>query len=320
MVDTVSSSGLTPSYPEDKKLPIGELQNRDALKADQLQGVIHPAMNPDIKPTVLGGVTSKAKINETGHNPETEQLRDDINKTNQFLTAVLAFFWTALSYLNIFAYFYKKPELSLTAPGEVEKIKAEKMEVSGEQLSQAAQFLISYLAKNEESLNAEGIFRISGRQPVVNQIIDKLMHASSGNQHDEISKVDPQPSSFDVAAALKQLFGQMNLFGSPELKKQFLEVGNELISSGMKPEETIERLKALVGQLSDQQKNDLSAMLDLLGKVEQHKDVNLMTFSNLAIVFGPRLVTIEDPIEILQATKQTNAVAENLIVYRDKIF
>lgn len=319
MVDKISDGGLPPSYPEDKKVPIDDLKNRDALKADQLQGVINPTQTMP-KATVLGGVTSKAKINETGHNPETEQLRDSFNKTNQFLAAVLAFFWTALSYLNIFAYFYKKPELSLTAPGEVEKIKAEK-EVSGEQLSQAAQFLISYLAKNEESLNAEGIFRLSGRQPVVNQIIDKLLHAPSGNQQDEISKMDPKPSSFDVAAALKQLFGQMNLFGrSPELKRQFLEVGNELLSSGMKSEETIERLKALVGQLSDQQKKDLTSMLDLLGKVEQHKSVNLMTFSNLAIVFGPRLVVIEDPIEMLQATKQTNAVAENLIVYRDKIF
>ena len=65
----------------------------------------------------------------------------------------------------------------------------------------------------------------------------------------------------DLTGALKEIFGQMSLFSSTELKEKFLRVPE------LNEEEKVVQLKELVEQLPDQQQKALKAMIELLAKV-----------------------------------------------------
>lgn len=87
MVDKITGGGVPPFFPEEDKKPL--LGDAEVQKADQMLGVIG-SVDTQPKKTRLGGVTTKTKIEETGHNPQTEQLRQNAISSNQFLMAIMA--------------------------------------------------------------------------------------------------------------------------------------------------------------------------------------------------------------------------------------
>lgn len=306
------------AYPSDKpdfkekQALLAEMlkKNPNVLKVNKMQSAIKPDMKE--KASMTGAVASKSKIEESGHNPETEQLRKEVKETGRFFSTLLAFIKTALSYLNIFAYFHKKPEKSSIASEEIE-IPEVKRSVSPEKLSDASILLIATLAKNEAYLKEEGIFRISGSKATVDELVKQLTESSTGDLQEKLSSMDPPPSVHDLTGALKEIFGQMTLFSGPELKKKFLQLG-------ISEESRIAQLKELVGQLPDEEQKALKDMIELLAKVSEFKDENQMTVSNLAVVFGPRLVSIQDPMEMMSSFKQINEATESLINHQKRIF
>lgn len=281
------------------------------VKVNQMQSKMNPGMNPG-DPKIAGSVSAK-EIEKTGRHADAQKVKETQIRSGNFLFAVLSFIRTLLSYLNIFAYFYKQTE---TASVKSEKIESPETKTAAtpDGLSRAANILISFLANDETALRQEGIFRLSGNKNVNQELVNKLTQSTPAVSQDELSEIDRN----SLTGALKELFGQMNLFGSPELTDKFLQLGRKI--NGLGEEEKRAELKGLVGQLPEQQQKDLNAMLGLLSKVTEFKDVNKMAASNLAIVFGPQLLPNLNPIELYGAIKEINLLTENLITHREQIF
>lgn len=283
----------------------------DVVKVDQMRSAIDSGMKPDA--SRIGGTVSKTRIEEAGHRPEAHKVKEAQKQSWNFLSAIISFIRTALSYLNIFAYFYKEPKTAAVMSEKIESPAAEGAS-SPEVLSRAANLLISFLAKDENALKQEGIFRLSGSKVVNDELVKRLTQSSVTLSEEELSKINPN----SLTGALKEIFGQMDLFGSPKLTENFLQLGTKI--NGLSEEEKIAELKKLVGELPEQQQKDLNAMLALLAKITEFKDVNKMAASNLAIVFGPQLVPNLNPVEFMAAFKQINLLTENLITYQKRIF
>ena len=175
---------------KEKQAMLAEMfkKNPNALKVNRMQSAIQPEMKKDA--SLSGAVASKTKIKESGHNPETEQLRKEVKETGRFFSTLLAFIKTALSYLNIFAYFNKKPEEASTASEKIESPEVRRS-VSPEKLSEAANLLISYLEKNEAYLKEEGIFRLSGSKTTIDELVKLLTESSISELREKFSSMDP---------------------------------------------------------------------------------------------------------------------------------
>jgi hypothetical protein len=242
-----------------------------------------------------------------------------INKIIQdWIAKVISFFRTALSYINIFAYFKKAKNVEQST-----KVQQTKVKLNQEHINQATQQLVAYF-NEKANLNQVGIFREPGTVSKVKNLLAELEKSSRFN----IGSLNPSPTTNDLASALKQWYTRhVCLFGTPDLREEILEVGKKIGQGDTQnDDDTIAGLKKLIEKLSDDQKANLKSLIEIFVKVIRASSKNKMTAENLGIAFGTGLAPLTENAsdnEImgeLQDVPILIKVTTQLIIYYTKVF
>jgi len=168
------------------------------------------------------------------------------------------------------------------------------------------------------SLDVEGIFRRSGSLVEV----QKLRRRYNNGEQVNLNEIrDPHVVCGVLKLFLRELPEPLLTF---ELYSQFLElpVGQSSGDTPLADDELSQQIAALLLKLPKPNLWLLRAICTFLLEVAQHSDRNRMTFTNLAVVFGPNLLrnADEDVMLIAQHTPIVNNIACYLMAHSDSIF
>lgn len=179
---------------------------------------------------------------------------------------------------------------------------------SGEAIPRVVSSCIRFI--NLHGLQHEGIFRVPGSQVQVNEIRSAFERGE-----------DPLDSSYtgndvdSVAGVLKLYFRGLEKPLFPN------EMFHDLLCSlQLETQDRVVPLKKLVQQLPITVTLVLRYLFAFLNHLSQYSDENMMDPYNLAVCFGPTLVSIpegEDPVSV-QA--HVNEVVKTIIIYQERIF
>ena len=153
---------------------------------------------------------------------------------------------------------------------------------------------------NLDGVRLEGIFRISGSSSSLRQLADQLCSQQPLN----LSGYDVH----EVASLLKLYLRELAVPVIPlHLYDRFLSV---IDHSGVIDEQLIQQA---IQELPAENKSILQLLFAFLDVVTSHQSVNKMSASNLAIVFGPTLLRIEDPLAGLQDASEQSTIVQYLL-------
>ncbi|XP_077335140.1 rho GTPase-activating protein 4 isoform X3 [Lithobates pipiens] len=179
---------------------------------------------------------------------------------------------------------------------------------SGEAIPRVVSSCIRFI--NLHGLQHEGIFRVPGSQVQVNEIRSAFERGE-----------DPLDSSYtgndvdSVAGVLKLYFRGLE---KPLFPNDMFH--DLLCSLQLETQDRVVHLKKLVQQLPITVTLVLRYLFAFLNHLSQYSDENMMDPYNLAVCFGPTLVSIpegEDPVSV-QA--HVNEVVKTIIIYQERIF
>ncbi|GAM18319.1 hypothetical protein SAMD00019534_014940 [Acytostelium subglobosum LB1] len=145
-------------------------------------------------------------------------------------------------------------------------------------------------------LSTEGLFRVSPNQHEVDQFKEALNKCSLANMDALFAKHGPH----HLAAVFKNFFRDMI---PPLLTHELFDTIVEIGDRECDAKEKIPSIRAMLANLPPCNQATMQVLLLLLCCVGQSSDKNKMSYSNLAIVFGPNLVkpahqTIETSLKI----------------------
>jgi Rho GTPase-activating protein 44 len=168
---------------------------------------------------------------------------------------------------------------------------------------QSVEFLSTY------ALQEEGILRLSAGD-IEKKTLKKMLD-------DGCQVTLASYSVHAVAAVLKEYFRELPTPLIPfELYQQFVNSYNTHVTgSGLSAIPPI-HLKELIFQIQPQNRRVLLSLIAMLFKVSTYSDVNKMTPSNLAIVFGQNLLrsNSSDLMKVMSDTTAVNGVIESMII------
>ncbi|XP_018408826.1 PREDICTED: rho GTPase-activating protein 4 isoform X4 [Nanorana parkeri] len=179
---------------------------------------------------------------------------------------------------------------------------------SGEAIPRVVSSCIRFI--NLHGLQHEGIFRVPGSQAQVNEIRsafergeDPLDSSYSGNDVDS------------VAGVLKLYFRGLEKPLFPN------EMFNDLLYSlQLETQDRVAHLKKLVSQLPPIVTLVLRYLFAFLNHLSQYSDENMMDPYNLAVCFGPTLVSIPEGQDPVSVQAHVNEVVKTIIIYQERIF
>lgn len=164
---------------------------------------------------------------------------------------------------------------------------------------------------NLHGLQHEGIFRVNGSQAQVSEIRnafergeDPLIDSFSGHDVDS------------VAGVLKLYFRGLE---KPLFPKDMF---HDLLAS-VQIESTTERVSHLRKSMEGHSKPVLVVLrylFSFLNHLSQYSDENMMDPHNLAVCFGPTLISIPDEQDPVSVQAHVNEVVKTIIVHQEKIF
>ncbi|RKP25283.1 Rho GTPase activation protein [Syncephalis pseudoplumigaleata] len=161
-------------------------------------------------------------------------------------------------------------------------------------------------------MDLEGIYRKTGPN---SQLRGIMVHLSKGDIPDLI---DSEEFS-DIASITSILKLYLRELPDPlltyELYPRFIDV-MDLTTE----EERIKAMAGVIAQLPSVNKKTLKCLCDHLIRVGAQSDVNLMTFKNLAVVFGPTLMRSADPDREFLDMGAKNAVVEFILKHSARLF
>ena len=334
------------SIPGNSEMPLTKFQKNQQMvkgwyekqtevqKTHNVQTVTHPETKK--KWPAVAAIVPQAKVEQAGQNPDAREVKENVKKSNHFLNSLLALIKGAIS--RFLSNFSKKGTTDANIPiapkapplpGEIRIALATTVspealtppETSSHAFNQMMSFII------EERLAGmvmqEGIFRVSGSKSHVDKIVKQLTDSPNVElrkvfSEEELTKpTSPEYlSGDDFATALKEIVGQMNIFGSPDMTHQILTAAESLGDTEVPEADKIMTLRIISQKLPPNVKKDLAFLMELLCLVADNKWANKMGASNLALIFGPRLIK---EVKIGDLNKLKIAI-ENLINYQNKIF
>ncbi|KAM8934231.1 rho GTPase-activating protein 4 [Pelodytes ibericus] len=180
---------------------------------------------------------------------------------------------------------------------------------SGESIPRVVSSCIRFI--NLHGLQHEGIFRVPGSQAQVNEIRsafergeDPLDDSCSGHDVDS------------VAGVLKLYFRGLERPLFPN------EMFNDLLSCIQldTAQDRVTLLKKLVSQLPSAVTLVLRYLFAFLNHLSHYSDENMMDPYNLAVCFGPTLVSIPDGQDPVSVQARVNEVVKTIIIYQERIF
>ncbi|KAM3911917.1 rho GTPase-activating protein 4 isoform 2-T2 [Leptodactylus fuscus] len=179
---------------------------------------------------------------------------------------------------------------------------------SGEAIPRVVSSCIRFI--NLHGLQHEGIFRVPGSQVQVNEIRSAFERGE-----------DPLDSSYtgndvdSVAGVLKLYFRGLEKPLFPN------DMFNELLSSlQLEIPDRVAHLKNLVLQLPSTVTLVLRYLFAFLNHLSQYSDENMMDPYNLAVCFGPTLVSIPEGQDPVSVQAHVNEVVKTIIIYQERVF
>ncbi|XP_069501512.1 rho GTPase-activating protein 4 isoform X4 [Ambystoma mexicanum] len=189
--------------------------------------------------------------------------------------------------------------------GDLEKF----VQDSGQTVPEVVQSCIRFI--NLHGLQHEGIFRVNGSQAQVSEIRnafergeDPLIDSFSGHDVDS------------VAGVLKLYFRGLE---KPLFHTDMFE---DLLAS-VQIENAVERvghLRKVMDGLSQPVLVVLRYLFAFLNHLSQYSDENMMDPHNLAVCFGPTLISIPGDQDPVSVQAHVNEVVKTIIVHQEKIF
>eukprot|EP01117_Protostelium_nocturnum_P004629 TRINITY_DN1680_c0_g1_i1.p1 TRINITY_DN1680_c0_g1~~TRINITY_DN1680_c0_g1_i1.p1 ORF type:complete len:441 (-),score=147.79 TRINITY_DN1680_c0_g1_i1:65-1387(-) len=160
-------------------------------------------------------------------------------------------------------------------------------------------FIVKSLSLIEEKgLKEQGIFRVSGSTLDTNEMKDKI----DKGEEPEWAKYDVQ----SVSSLLKLFFRTLP---DPLLTSDLYDV----FAKSLEGSDKLGKMREVIGQLPEINRVLLGRLLSLLRKVSAHADVNLMSPSNLGIVFGPTLLWQKNP--DVSGDMRANLVGQDVVTF-----
>lgn len=179
---------------------------------------------------------------------------------------------------------------------------------SGEAIPRVVSSCIRFI--NLHGLQHEGIFRVPGSQVQVNEIRSAFERGE-----------DPLDSNYtgndvdSVAGVLKLYFRGLEKPLFPN------EMFNDLLYClQLETQDRVAHLKKLVSQLPPTVTLVLRYLFAFLNHLSQYSDENMMDPYNLAVCFGPTLVSIPEGQDPVSVQAHVNEVVKTIIIYQERIF
>ena len=167
----------------------------------------------------------------------------------------------------------------------------------------------------DRALESEGIYRVSGTARHIKSLRDDLSRGVEVELEDE-RWLDEN----NVAGLFKLFFKELTepLVGSQVYNSLVSTINKETDSQG----QLIREIQQLIQAMPDTNLCTLDYVVAHLCRVAQCVDKNRMSVRNLAIVFGPTLVTRRDltSIELISETNAQVCIMEQLIINYNHIF
>ncbi|XP_051882581.1 rho GTPase-activating protein 42 isoform X2 [Pristis pectinata] len=163
-------------------------------------------------------------------------------------------------------------------------------------------------------INAMGLYRMSG----VNSKVQKLMNAVFAPKAPPDMDLDTE--LWDMKTITSGLKNYLRCLVEPLMT---YKLHKDLIAAVKSDDQNyrVRAVHALVYKLPDKNKEMLELLLKHLVKVSTHSQKNLMTVSNLGVIFGPTLMrSQEETVAAMMNIKFQNIVVEILIENYEKIF
>ncbi|XP_067902049.1 rho GTPase-activating protein 1 [Heterodontus francisci] len=164
----------------------------------------------------------------------------------------------------------------------------------------------AYIKKH--GLNKEGIFRRSANMYLVKEVLDKY---NNGVAVDFEMYKDVHLAAVMLKTFLREL---------PEPLLTY-NLYNQVISFGkVAGSKQIETIAEMIGSLPEDNYTVLYYLVEFLGMIADHSELNKMTASNLALVFGPALLWAKDAAISLNAINPINSFTQVLFENYPEIF
>ncbi|XP_067937833.1 SLIT-ROBO Rho GTPase-activating protein 1-like isoform X2 [Watersipora subatra] len=165
-------------------------------------------------------------------------------------------------------------------------------------------------AINLYGMHHEGVFRVSGLQAEINEI-----KASFEKGEDPLADVTDSSSINSIAGVLKLFFRELQEPLFP------ITLFDNLVASIQLPTvEAVERIKELIHTLSPTKVIIMRYLFSFLDHLAQYSDENRMYPYNLAICFGPTLLTIPHEDNQVMHQNSVNDLVKLIIVHSPEIF
>uniref|UniRef100_A0A673LJH3 Rho GTPase-activating protein 42-like n=1 Tax=Sinocyclocheilus rhinocerous TaxID=307959 RepID=A0A673LJH3_9TELE len=163
-------------------------------------------------------------------------------------------------------------------------------------------------------LNTMGLYRVGG----INSKVQKLM--TTVFSHKAASDMDLDPDTWDNKTITSGLKNYLRCLSEPlmtyKLHSDFL-----LAVKSDDQNYRVCAVHALVHKLPDKNKEMLEILIKHLLNVSTHSESNMMTVSNLGVIFGPTLMrSQEETVAAMMNIKFQNIVVEILIEHFEKTF
>ncbi|KAI9094932.1 hypothetical protein DFS34DRAFT_230252 [Phlyctochytrium arcticum] len=171
-------------------------------------------------------------------------------------------------------------------------------------------------AVEARGMTAEGIYRKSGPLTQVNKLISII---NKGEPYDDIIQEESEVDIMAVTSVLKQFFRELP---EPLLSSELYEELTDFIQTQTDEESKLQQIEEMLHMLPPGHYSTLEYLIMHLDRVQQHACENLMTPSNLGVVFGPSLVrpaTQEVMLDMARTIAKT-ALVEFLVRHARDLF
>ena len=132
----------------------------------------------------------------------------------------------------------------------------------------------------DKGLDKEGIFRVPGNGKEINKLRKKIDQGEDVNLE--------EAKTHTLANLLKLFFRELP---SPLLTYDLFREFMDTRALQPKPEQCIATMKEVVSRIPTMNQKALKYVVDFFSEVSQYQESNKMNAENLAIVFGPNLLS-----------------------------
>ncbi|XP_046391007.1 rho GTPase-activating protein 1 isoform X1 [Ischnura elegans] len=190
----------------------------------------------------------------------------------------------------------------------------------GEVIPPIVRQCVEYLSQ-PDALETEGLFRRSANVSLVKEVQGKVNRGEMLNFDAEAKRIAASPHGggdvVHLAAVLLKTF--LRELEEPIMTFDLYEEITQFMS--LSKEERSQMVKVIIlDKLPEDNYIVLKYIMQFLSKVMDRCDLNKMTSSNLAVVFGPNLVWSQSDQLSLSAIGPINAFTEFMLSHQDEIF